>query len=450
MLEKVFHLKQNRTTIGTEFLAGLTTFLAMSYILAVNPIILGKTGMDTGAIFTATCVAAIIGTLIMAFVANWPVGMAPGMGLNAFFTYGIVLGMGYSWQQALGAVFLSGMIFIVLTATGIRKWLIAGVPRSLRSAVAAGIGMFLAFVALQNAGIIVKNDATLISLGDMTQTAPALASVGFAIIVMLSVFKFRGAVLVGILVTTILSYILAPLQHMIWQNGTADTPSLIESLTGIFPEGVIAMPPSLAPTFLQLDISGILNTGILHILLVLVLVEIFDATGTLIGVGQRTGLISDRKSAGLGRALFADSGAILAGSLVGTSSTTAYMESVAGAEVGGRTGLTALTIALFFFVALFFSPLFKAIPVYAVAPALIFVACLMMREFLEIKWDDITEFVPATLTALIMPFTYSIANGLAFGFIAYAVLKTLSGRWRDVHLATWVIAILFVIRFIIE
>lgn len=449
MLEKIFRLKENRTTPRTEILAGLTTFLAMSYILAVNPIILGGAGMDVGAIFTATCVAAIIGTLIMAFVANWPVGMAPGMGLNAFFAYGVVAGMGYSWQQALGAVFLSGVIFIILTATGIRKWLINGVPQSLRAAIAAGIGMFLAMVALQNAGIIVKNDATLIGLGDMTQNAPLFASLGFAIIIALSAFHFRGAILVGILATTILSYILPPLWNVEWTHGEIAA-SIAENFKNIFPEGILSMPPSLGPTFLQLDISGILHTGVVHVLLVLVLVEIFDATGTLIGVGKRAGLIVDKESKGLSRALFADSSAILAGSLVGTSSTTAYMESVAGAEIGGRTGLTALTIAFFFFVALFFSPLFKAIPAFAVAPALIFVACMMMREFSEIQWDDITESVPAALTALIMPFTYSIANGLAFGFITYAVIKTLAGKWRDVHFATWIISILFIIRFIVE
>lgn len=436
MLEKLFHLKANNTRIGIEIGAGLTTFLTMSYILAVNPTILGAAGMDKGAVFVATCIAAAVGCFIMGLLANWPIGMAPGMGLNAFFAYSVVITMGYSWQQALGAVFLSGVVFLVLTATGVRQWLIAGVPKSLRSAIGAGIGMFLSIVAFQSAGIIINNDATLVGLGDVTEAGPVLAGIGLFIIVALDAFKIRGGILIGIIAVTILSFIFT-------DDGYKSFQALVHS-------GGIALPPSVAPTFLKLDIVGVLHTGIFHVLLVFVLVEIFDATGTLVGVGKRAGLIPDDKPNNLGRALFADSTAILAGSLIGTSSTTAFVESASGVAAGGRTGLTAITVGVFFLLALFFAPVALSIPAYATAPALIFVACLMMREFAEINWDDIVEAVPAALTALLMPFTYSIANGLAFGFISYAILKTITGKWREVHPATWIIAFLFIIRFLIE
>lgn len=436
MLEKLFRLKENNSRVGIEIAAGFTTFLTMSYILAVNPNILGDAGMDKGAVFVATCLAAALGSVIMGLVANWPVGMAPGMGLNAFFAYSVVLTMGYSWQQALGAVFLSGIVFIILTATGIRRWLIDGVPQSLRSAIAAGIGMFLAMVALQNAGVVVKSEATLVGLGDVTKTGPILAGIGLIVIVALDAFKVRGAILIGILVVTILSFIFTDAGYQNFQN-------LLKS-------GGVSLPPSVAPTFLQLDIMGVLNTGIFHVLLVFVLVEVFDATGTLIGVGKRAGLIPQDKPNNLGKALFADSTAILAGSLIGTSSTTAYVESASGVAAGGRTGLTALTVAVLFLLALFLAPIALSIPAYATAPALLFVACLMMREFAEINWTNLVDAAPAALTALLMPLTYSIANGLAFGFISYALLKTLTGKWREVHPATWIIAALFIIRFIME
>ncbi|MHC5307916.1 NCS2 family permease [Bartonella sp. LJL80] len=436
MLEKLFRLKENNSRVGIEIAAGFTTFLTMSYILAVNPNILGDAGMDKGAVFVATCLAAALGSVIMGLVANWPVGMAPGMGLNAFFAYSVVLTMGYSWQQALGAVFLSGIVFIILTATGIRRWLIDGVPQSLRSAIAAGIGMFLAMVALQNAGVVVKSEATLVGLGDVTKTGPILAGIGLIVIVALDAFKVRGAILIGILVVTILSFIFTDAGYQNFQN-------LLKS-------GGVSLPPSVAPTFLQLDIMGVLNTGIFHVLLVFVLVEVFDATGTLIGVGKRAGLIPQDKPNNLGKALFADSTAILAGSLIGTSSTTAYVESASGVAAGGRTGLTALTVAVLFLLALFLAPIALSIPAYATAPALLFVACLMMREFAEINWNNLVDAAPAALTALLMPLTYSIANGLAFGFISYALLKTLTGKWREVHPATWIIAALFIIRFVME
>lgn len=425
MLEAYFKLKEEGSSVRTEVIAGVTTFLTMSYIIFVNPEILSTTGMDRNAVFVATCLAAALGSFIMAMLARWPIGMAPGMGLNAFFAFTVVGAMGFTWQQALGAVFISGVIFLILTVTGVRSWLIAGIPHSMRSAIAAGIGLFLAIIALKSSEIVVDNPATLVGLGDVTKTGPLLAILGFFIIAALDALKVRGAILLGILVITVLSMALGVTQF----------------------GGIISMPPSIAPTFLQLDILGAMHSGLVHVILVFVLVEVFDATGTLIGVAKRARLIEEGKPNRLGRALLADSTAIVAGSLLGTSSTTAYVESASGVQAGGRTGLTALVIALLFLAALFFSPLAGSVPVYATAPALLYVACLMMRELVEVEWEEITEAAPAALTALMMPFTYSIANGLAFGFISYAVLKTATGRARDVHPATWLVAALFVIRF---
>ncbi|MCG7508840.1 NCS2 family permease [Mesorhizobium retamae] len=425
MLEKYFELKELGTSVRIEVIAGITTFLTMSYIIFVNPEILSSTGMDKSSVFVATCLAAALGSLIMALVAKWPIGMAPGMGLNAFFAFGVVGAMGFTWQQALGAVFISGVIFLILTVTGIRSWLIAGIPHSMRSAIAAGIGMFLAIIALKSSGIVIASEATFVTLGHLTTTGPLLAILGFFIIASLDGLKVPGAILIGILAITILSWILGVSQF----------------------QGIVSMPPSIAPTFLQLDIVGAMHSGLVHVILVFVLVEVFDATGTLIGVAKRARLIEEGKPNRLGRALLADSSAIVAGSLLGTSSTTAYVESASGVQAGGRSGLTALVIAVLFLAALFISPLAASVPVYATAPALLYVACLMMRELIEVDWTEITEAAPAALTALMMPFTYSIANGLAFGFISYAVLKTATGKFREVHLATWLVAILFVIRF---
>ena len=402
MLESLFKLREHGTNARTEILAGLTTFLTMSYIIFVNPDILGTTGMDKGAVFVATCLAAALGCLIMAFLANWPIGMAPGMGLNAFFAFGVVGAMGYSWQQALGAVFVSGVIFLVLSATGIRKWLIEGIPKSLRSAIVAGIGLFLALIALKSAGIVVGNQATLVAQGDLKSPTVLLAILGFFIIVCLDALRVKGAILIGILAVTILSALLG----------------LSAPITSI-----VSTPPSIAPTFLQLDIAGVLNQGFLHIILVFVLVEIFDATGTLIGVARRANLLPEGKPNRLGRALFADSTAILAGSALGTSSTTAFVESAAGVQAGGRTGLTALIVGIMFLLSLFFAPLAGVVPSYATAPALLYVAGLMVRELVEVEWNDITNAIPAALTAVIMPFTYSIAEGIAFGFISMSSSK---------------------------
>lgn len=425
MLEKLFKLKEHGTSVRTEVIAGVTTFLTMSYILFVNPDILSSTGMDKNAIFVATCLAAALGSIVMALVANWPIGMAPGMGLNAFFAFTVVGAMGFSWQQALGAVFISGIIFLLLTVTGVRRWLIEGIPMSLRSAIAAGIGLFLGLVGLKSAGIVVDNPATLVGLGDLTNTGTLLAILGFFIIAALDAMKVRGSILIGILAITILSMILG-----------------VSSFNGIF-----SAPPSITSTFLQLDIMGVLHVGFIQVIIVFVLVEVFDATGTLIGVSKRAGLMPEGKPNRLSKALFADSTAIIGGSLIGTSSTTAYVESAAGVQAGGRTGLTAAVVGVLFLAALFISPLASAVPAVATAPALIYVACLMMREMAEIEWDDVTNASSAAMTVLAIPLTYSIANGLAFGFISYVVLKTATGKVRDVHPATWIVAALFVIRY---
>jgi len=427
MLEKWFQLQAHGTTVRTEILAGLTTFLTMAYIIFVNPEMLATTGMDRGAAFVATCLAAVLGSLIMAFLANWPVAMAPGMGLNAFFAFTVVGAMGYTWQQALGAVFISGVVFVVLTASGIRRWLIDGIPQSLRSAIVAGLGMFLALIALSGAGLVVASPATIVALGDLHSPTVLLSIAGFFIIAALDAFKVRGAILIGILFVTLAAVILG-----------------LQDLDGVF-----SLPPSLLPTFLQLDIPGALHAGLIYVILALVLMEVFDATGTLIGVAKRARLATSGPESRLGRALFADSAAIVGGSLLGTSSTTAYLESTAGIQAGGRTGLTALTVAVLFLAALFIAPLAGSVPSYATAPAIFYVAILMMRELLEIQWDDVTEAAPAAVTVLFMPFTYSIATGLAMGFITYVVLKAITGRAREVHLALWVVAALFVIRYVV-
>jgi AGZA family xanthine/uracil permease-like MFS transporter len=428
MLDSLFKLSEHRTNVRTEVIAGLTTFLTMAYIIFVNPQILSTTGMDQSAVFVATCLAAALGCFIMGFYANWPIAMAPGMGLNAFFAFTVVGALGYTWQQALGAVLISGCIFLILTVTGVRRWLVEGIPHSMRSAVAAGIGMFLGIIALKNAGIVVSSEATSVTLGPLMTAGPLLAMLGFFIICGLDALRVKGAILIGILVVTVISILLGV------------------SAFG----GIMAPPPSIAPTFLQLDLFGALGTGIFHVILVFVLVEVFDATGTLIGVAKRAGLLTDgpgHTNPQLGRALLADSTAIVAGSLLGTSSTTAYVESASGVQAGGRTGLTAVVVGVLFLLALFFSPLAGSVPAFATAPALLFVACLMMRELTEVEWDDLTEAAPSALTAMMMPFTYSIANGLAFGFISYAVIKAITGRGREVHPATWIVAALFVIRF---
>lgn len=425
-LDNFFKLSDNGTTVRTELLAGLTTFLTMAYIIFVNPSILGDAGMPKDSVFVATCIAAAVGTLIMGLYANYPIGLAPGMGLNAYFAYAVVKGMGFPWQAALGAVFISGCLFLLVSLFKIRELIINSIPVSLRTAIPAGIGLFLGLISLKNAGIVVANPATLVSLGDLHQAPAVLATIGFIVIVALDRLKIRGAMLIGILTVTVLSFFFGG-----------------NHFTGVF-----SAPPSISPTLFQLDIKGALAMGLINVVLVFFLVELFDATGTLMGVAQRAGLLKNGKMERLNKALLADSGAIVAGSLLGTSSTTAYIESAAGVQAGGRTGLTAVTIAVLFLLCLFVAPLAGVVPAYATAPALFFVACLMLRELADIDWNDTTECVPAVITALIMPFTYSIANGLALGFISYAALKLLTGRVKEVSLVIWIIAAVFLFKLI--
>ncbi len=425
LFERVFQLKAHSTDVRTELMAGLTTFLTMAYIIFVNPTILGEAGMPKDAVFVATCVAAALGTFIMGFYANYPIAMAPGMGLNAYFAYTVVLGMGFSWQAALGAVFISGCLFMVVSLVGIRSLIVNGIPRSIRMAITSGIGLFLGIISLKSAGIIVAHPATMVTLGDLHQPSVILASIGFFVIVALDHLKVNGAILIGILLVTVLSFLFG----------------------GNTFHGIVSAPPSVSPTLFKLDIEDALSIGILNVVLVFFLVELFDATGTLMGVANRAGLLKEGKMHRLKRALLADSGAIMAGSFLGTSSTTAYIESASGVQAGGRTGLTAVTVGVLFLACLFISPLAGAVPGYATAPALLYVACLMLRELVELDWADATESVPAVLTALMMPFTYSIANGVAFGFISYAALKLLTGRARQVQLIVWIIAGVFLFKY---
>ena len=426
LLERIFKLKEHGTNVRTEIVAGVTTFLTMAYIIFVNPSILSAAGMPADAVFVATCLIAALGTAIMALYANYPIALAPGMGLNAYFAFVVVGAMGYTWQTALGAVFISGCLFLAITLFGLRELIVRGIPQSLRTAIVVGIGMFLAIIALKSAGIVVASPATLVTLGDLHKPPVALAAIGFILIVVLDRFRVPGAILIGIVGVTVLSFFFGGNKF----------------------GGVFSAPPSIAPTFMQLDIAGALKGGILNVVLVFFLVELFDATGTLMGVAKRAGLLVPGKMERLNKALLADSAAIFAGSLLGTSSTTAYAESAAGVQAGGRTGLTALTVAILFLACLFISPLAGVVPAYATAPALLFVACLMLRELTELNWDDSTEVVPGVITALMMPFTYNIANGLAFGFITYALLKLFTGRVKEVHWMTWIIAAVFLFKFI--
>ena len=426
MLSSYFKLRENGTTVRTEILAGITTFLTMAYITFVNPAILSDAGMDFGAVFVATCVAAAIGTLIMGLYANYPIALAPGMGLNAFFTYGVVQGMGHAWQVALGAVFLSGILFIILSVLPVREWIINAIPRGLKMAISAGIGLFLAIIALKNAGVVVDHPATPITLGDPTSWPVILAFLGFFAIIALDHHKVPGAVIIGILAVTVVGVALGVSE---WK-------------------GLASLPPDPTPTFLQLDLGGALQLGLVTIVFTFLFVALFDTAGTLVGLAHRAGLLDAQgRLPRLGKALLADSTATAAGALIGTSTTTSYIESAAGINAGGRTGLTAVTVAVLFLLALFFSPLAQTVPPYATAPALLFVACLMTRGLAEIDWEDVTESAPAVVTAITMPLTFSIANGMGIGFITYAAVKVMSGKGGGCPPAVYAIALLFVLKF---
>jgi AGZA family xanthine/uracil permease-like MFS transporter len=426
MLEAFFKLKEHGTSVKTEVIAGMTTFLTMAYIVFVNPSILALTGMDFNAVFVATCLAAALGSAIMALVANYPIALAPGMGLNAYFTFTVVQGMGVPWQTALGAVFISGIIFLIVSLFKVREAIVNAIPHSLKLAISAGVGMFLAIIALKNAGVVVASPATLVTLGNIHAPQTLLAILGFFMIVALEYRRVHGSIIISILTVTLLSIALGLSEF----------------------KGVFSMPPSMAPTYMQMDVMGALNAGLIGVIFVFFFVDLFDTTGTLIGVSYRAGLLDkDGKLPRLKKALLADSVAITAGAVMGTSSTTAYIESAAGTAVGGRTGLTSLVVALLFLAALWFAPLAGTVPAYATAPALCYVAVLMARGLAEIEWDDLTESAPAVMTAFAMPFTFSIADGIAFGFISYTMIKLMAGRHKDLSLSVLVITGLWIMKF---
>jgi AGZA family xanthine/uracil permease-like MFS transporter len=425
-ISRFFAIEQHNSTIRTEMLAGVTTFLAMAYITIINPAILSETGMDFGAVFVATCIAAAFGSIAMGVLGNYPIAQAPGMGQNAFFTYGIVLGMGHAWETALGAVFISGIIFIILSILPIREWLINAIPRNLKLGISAGIGLFLGMIALKNAGIIVDNPATLVSLGTLTQAGPMICLAGFMVIVALTSRQIMGAVIIGMLLATAVG----------WLTGSAEF------------VGIVSMPPSPAPVFLKLDIMSALEISMLTVILTLLLVDVFDTAGTMVGVATRAGLVKeDGELPRLGKALLSDSGATAVGALAGTSSTTSYIESAAGVESGGRTGLVAVVVGCLFLLCLFLAPLAQSVPAYATASALLFVACIMARSLADLDWHDITEAAPAVLCAVAMPLSFSIAEGIGLGFIAYAVIKVLSGNPKACPIAVYAIALVFAGKF---
>src|SRR5947208_16081695 len=425
-LDRYFGLRESGSDVRTEFIAGVTTFLTMVYIVFVNPQILSNAGMDKGAVFVATCIAAAVSTLVMAFYANYPIALAPGMGLNAFFAFRVVLGHKYSWQQALAAVFCSGVIFFLLSVFNIREYIINSSPKNLKLALSAGVGLFLGIIALEEAKIVVANPATLVTLGDLKQWPAILCLLGFTVIVALNYRRIIGATLIGILVVTLFGL---PL-------GLAEF------------AGVMSTPPSLAPTFLQLDFSRILELTFIIIVFSFLMVDVFDNAGTLIGVAHRAGLLdTEGDLLRMMQALLADSFAAMFGALIGTSTTTSYIESAAGVSAGGRTGLTSVFVAIFFLLALFFAPLAGMVPAYASAAALLYVACVMTRGLAEIDWEDITEYAPAVIAAVTMPLTYSIATGLGLGFITYALAKLLAGKFDEAKPAVVILAVIFAIKF---
>jgi AGZA family xanthine/uracil permease-like MFS transporter len=424
MLDRFFGLKAAGSDARREFIAGATTFLTMAYIMFVNPKILGAAGLDEHAVFVATCLASALTCLIMGLYANLPIALAPGMGLNAYFAFTVVPALGGDWRLALGCVFLSGVIFVAISLTPAREWLINSIPKSLKLAIAAGIGFFLALLGFSNAGIIVASPATLLQQGTLTDPKVLIAAGAFVLIAALAARKVTGAVLIGIVAATLASV----------AAGLQPVPSLA------------ALPPSLAPTFLQMHFSGPLQL-IATSVLVFLLIDMLDTSGTLAGVAHEAGLLDkDGRLPNARRALAADALGTMIGAALGTSPVTAYIESATGVQAGGRTGLTAVVVATLFLLSLFLAPLAGAIPAYATAPALLFVAALMVRGFADIDWSDLTEAAPALVTALAIPFTFSIAAGMGLGFIAYAAIKIASGRWREVNAAVAIIALVFVAK----
>ena len=427
MLERLFRLREHGTTVRIEVQAGITTFFTLAYIIIVNPSILGEAGVPfEGALF-ATCMAGAVASLLMGFLANYPFAQAPGMGLNAYFTYTVVLGLGVPWQTALGAVFFSGVVFVILTLGRIRALVVDAIPRTLKTATAAGIGLFIAFIGMRNGGLVVANPATFVGLGEIASPGPLLALGGLVLTGALLARGTSSAIIVGILGVTVLSIVLG--------------------LTPL-PKGVFAVPDA-GSTFLALDIRGAIELGLLEVIFVFLFVDLFDTVGTLTGLAEQAGFVTpEGKIPRINRALLTDSSATIVGSLLGTSTVVTYVESAAGISEGGRTGLVAVVVALLFLVAMFFAPLAEMIPAYATAPALIVVGALMLRVAATLPWSDMTEAVPAFVTMIGMPLTFSIANGLALGFISYPLVKLLAGRGREVSLVAYLLAALFLVRYL--
>ncbi|PKM19146.1 MAG: guanine permease [Gammaproteobacteria bacterium HGW-Gammaproteobacteria-15] len=427
MLDRLFALNARGTSVKREAIAGLTTFMAMSYVLFVNPAMLAQTGMDHGAVFVATCLAAALGCLLMGLLANLPVALAPGMGLNAFFTYVIVIEQGHSWQTALACVFFSGCLFLLLSIFKIREWIINSIPLPLKMGIAAGIGMFLALIALKTANIIVASPATLVTLGDLHSPQVLLAVAGFFIIFALAHRGWHSAVLISILLITAVAW---------WLGDTQFT-------------GVVALPPSIAPTFMQLDFAAALSLSMLPVILSLLFLDLFDTSGTLVAVSHKAGLMQKNGTVpDLNKALIADSSATIAGALFGTSTTTSYVESTSGVAAGGRTGLMAVITGLLFLAALWFSPLAAMVPSYATAGALLYVATLMLSSLKHVEWDDVIHAVPVCVVLIMMPLTFSISDGIGMGFISYAVLCLVTGKLHQTTLSVWLLALIFLAKFI--
>ncbi len=431
MLEKLFNLKQNRTNVRTEIVAGIITFLTMSYILVVNPNTLGATGMDKSALFTATALASVLGTLFMAFIPNLPVAQAPGMGLNSFFAFSVVIGLGYSWQMALTAVFIEGIVFIILTFFNVRELIVKSIPRTIKEAIPVGIGLFIAFIGLQNAGLIVKNENTMLSLGDMSNPHVWVASLGLIVTGVLYYRKVPGSILIGIITSTIFAVILG----------------LVEMPT----EGIISLPPDISPVFMKFEWENIFTLDMLIVVFTFLFVNLFDTIGTLLGVATKAGFIdNDGNFPQIKKALFADALGTTFGSMLGTSTVTSYVESVSGVAAGGRTGLTSVSTALMFAFSLFLAPLFLMVPPSATAPALILVGLFMITSIVNINFANITESLPAFLTIIMMPFAFSIAQGIVFGMLSYVFLKASTGKFRHISVTMWVIFLLFIVKLVLE
>ena len=425
-MDKLFKLSAAKTTIGVELSAGLTTFMAMAYIAFVNPQMMASAGMDQGASFVATCLAAALACFLMGLYANWPVGLAPGMGLNAFFTYTIVGDMGYPWQTALGAVFIAGILFVILTVTRLREWMLVSIPWNLRIAMGAGIGLFVGMIGLKNGGIIVDHPATLLSLGNFQVTETLLAGLGFLVITGLATRQFPGAILAGILAVTIVGLAVGAVEY----------------------NGIVSVPPSIAPVLGQLDIASAFDVAMISAIASILFVNLFDTAGTLVGVATQAGLTNEKgEIENLDRALHADSTSSVAGALVGCAPVTSYVESAAGVAAGGKTGLTACAVGVLFIAMIFFAPLAGMIPPFATAGALLYVALLMMSGMQHLSWTDPTELLPALLTIIMVPLSFSIANGIAAGFLSYVLLKVIAGKSADVTAAAWVMAVIFTARF---